>query len=318
MGGDNSNIHSSEKQFDDEVDLLGLWRALMRGKWVVIGFILVFSIVAAFYARSLPNMYKSTAVLTPAAASANGGVGFSGQLGGLASLAGINLGGGGGADKTAEAMEVLKSWAFIEEFIQEQKIAPEVFAVTGWDPTTNQLIYNTKIYDPQTKVWTREPGKGKLAAPSSWELYKVFQSFLSAKDDSGKGFVVVDVEYYSPGIAKVWVEKLIAKINAKLKKRALEESRSNIDFLKQQIEQTSLSSMQTVFYDLIEEQTKTLMLASSDKEFVFRQVSAPRVAEERSKPNRVLVCIMGAMFGGMLGIVLGFIYGIKKQRREAV
>ncbi|KZY88519.1 hypothetical protein A3744_24365, partial [Oleiphilus sp. HI0073] len=313
--GSQGNAPQAHPPYDDEIDLLELWRALMRGKWIIVGFTAVFSVASVFYALSLPNMYKSTAILAPAEASSSGLAKIAGQFGGLASIAGINLG-GGGSNKTAEALEILQSWAFIEEFIQEQNIAPQVFAVKGWNPETNELIYNTEIYDPKTKVWKREPPKGKQAEPSSWELYEVFDLYLSAKDDPGKGFVTVDVEYYSPEVARQWVSGLVSKINAKLKKQAAEEAEANITFLKAQIEQTNLSSMQSVFYDLIEEQTKTLMLASGTRDYVFREVSAPRIAEKKSKPNRALICIMGALFGGMFGVVMGFVYGTKKNRNN--
>lgn len=304
----------SRAELDDEIDLLELSRALWRGKWVIIAFIAVFSVASVFYAQSLPDMYKSTAVLAPAESSGGGLNNLAGQFGGVASLAGINLG-GGGSSKTAEALEILQSWTFIEEFIEEQNIAPQVFAVKGWNRETSELIYNTEVYDPQTQTWKRESPEGKQAEPSSWRLYEVFDLYLSAKDDPGKGFVTVSIEYYSPDVAQQWVSELVSKINLKLKKQAAEEAKANIEFLKAQIEQTNLSSMQTVFYDLIEEQTKALMLASGTQDYVFREVSAPRIAERKSKPNRALICIMGALFGGMLGVVMGFVYGTKNNRK---
>ena len=309
-----SHAHS-RAEFDDEIDLLDLWRALWRGKWIVIAFIAVFSVASVFYALSLPDMYKSTAVLAPAESSSGGLNHLAGQFGGVASLAGINLG-EGGSNKAAEALEILQSWAFIEEFIEEQNIAPQVFAVKGWNRETNELIYNTEVFDPQTQTWTREPLEGKQAEPSSWRLYEVFDLYLSAKEDPGKGFVTVSIEYYSPEVAQEWVSELVSKINLKLKKQAAEEANANIEFLRAQIEQTNLSSMQSVFYDLIEEQTKALMLASGTRDYVFREVSAPRIAERKSKPNRALICIMGALFGGMFGVVMGFVYGTKNRESK--
>ena len=304
----------SRQSYDDEIDLLELWRALMRGKWIIIGFTFVFSVASVFYALSLPNMYKSTAVLAPAESSGGGGLGkLAGQFGGLASLAGINLG-GGGSNKTAEALEILQSWAFIEEFIQEQNIAPQVFAVKGWNPETNELIYNTEIYDPKTKVWKREPPKGKQAEPSSWELYKRFKDFLSVQDSNPSGFVTVSVEYFSPDISKAWVDFLVAKTNARFKRQDEVEARTNIEFLKLQIDETSLASMQSVFYDLIEEQIKTLMLAKGTSEYVFKTVSESRVPEERSKPKRSLICIVAAILGGMLGSIFGLIWGFWRRK----
>ncbi|KZZ73105.1 hypothetical protein A3765_12740 [Oleiphilus sp. HI0130] len=309
----NNQAPQAQPPYDDEIDLLELWRALMRGKWIIVGFTAVFSVASVFYALSLPNMYKSTAILAPAEASSSGLAKIAGQFGGLASIAGINLG-GGGSNKTAEALEILQSWAFIEEFIQEQNIAPQVFAAKGWNPETNELIYDTEIYNPQTQTWTREPPKGKKAEPSSWELYKRFKDFLSVQDSNPSGFVTVSVEYFSPDISKAWVDFLVARTNARFKRQDEAEARTNIEFLKLQIDETSLASMQSVFYDLIEEQIKTLMLAKGTSEYVFKTVSESRVPEERSKPKRSLICIVAAILGGMLGSIFGLIWGFWRRK----
>lgn len=298
--------------YDDEIDLLELWRALWRGKWIVLCFMLVFSVASVFYALSLPNMYKSTAVLAPAQSSGGGLGSLAGQFGGLASLAGIDIG-GGGSIKTAEALEILQSWAFIEEFIQEQNIAPQVFAVKGWNAETNELIYNTEIYNPNNQAWTLELPKGEQAEPSSWELYGRFREYLSVGEDKVSGFTSLSIEYFSPEVAKVWVDALLNKINSKLKARDAEEAQKNVSFLKQQIEETPLASMQSVFYDLIEEQTKTLMLAKGSTEYVFKTVSESRVPEQRSRPKRALICIVGAFLGVFLGMFLALVrYFIRK------
>ena len=310
------NTHSPEeqsrnKQFDDEIDLLELWRALMRGKWIIIGFTAVFSIASVFYALSLPNMYKSTAVLAPAESAGGGLSALGGQLGGLASLAGINLG-RGASNKTAEAIEILQSWTFIEEFIQEQNISPLVFAVKGWNSEADELIYSTEVYDPKTQFWTREPPKGKQAQPSSWELFQTFRGYLSVGEDKNSSFTSLSITYYSPEIAKVWVDSLVKKINTKLQLRDSKEAEKNVAFLSEQIEQTPLASMQSVFYDLIEEQTKTLMLAKGSTEYVFKTVSESRVSEVKSKPKRALICIVSALSGGLVGSVFALLFGLRK------
>ena len=83
----------------------------------------LFAILSVIYAINQPNIYRATTLLAPA--SEQGGAGglakMAGQFGGLASLAGINLG-GGGTDKTGLALEVLKSRVFIEEFINKHQL----------------------------------------------------------------------------------------------------------------------------------------------------------------------------------------------------
>lgn len=299
-------------QLDDEIDLLEFWRALKRGKWIIFSFIVVSSIVSVLLALSLPDMYKSTAVLAPAESAGSGSLDkLAGQFGGIASLAGISLG-DASSSKTAEALEILQSWGFIEEFIQEQNIASQVFAVKGWNSETNELVYDTDIYDLKTETWTREPPKGKKPKPSSWELYDLFiNQYVSISQDSVSGFTQASIEYYSPEVARRWVDELIKKINLKLQMRDSADAEKNVAFLKAQIEETSLASMQSVFYELIEEQTKTLMLAKGSTEYVFKTVSEARVAEEKSKPQRALICLFGVILGGLLGSVVALGRGLK-------
>jgi len=232
-------------------------------------------------------MYKSTAVLAPAESASGGGLG---RLAGLASIAGINLGSGG--NKTEEALQILQSWAFIEEFIQEQDIAPQVFAAKTWNLQSRELVYDSEVYDPETKVWLRDPSKDKTEPePSSWELYEVFSQMLSAGRDDKTGFYSVSIESHSPENSKVWVDAILEKINKDIKAQDRKEAEANIEFLKAQAATTDLAGMQSVFYGLIADQTKSLMLASGSDDYVFRVLILPRVPEQKSAPSRSVICI---------------------------
>jgi len=311
------NIRKAHQPEGDnaEVDLLELWRALMKGKWVAIGFTFVFSVASIFYALSLPNMYTSTVVLAPVDSSNGGLAAMAGELGGLASLAGINLG-KGGTSKATEAIEIMRSWTFIEEFIEEQSISQYVFAVTGWNRETGELQYNSKVFDPITNKWTRNSRPDGRIKPSSWELYQRFRNYISVREDKKTGFVKVSVEYFSPVLAQAWARSFVDKINSVIRERDIVEAKKNIEFLKEQVEIVSIANMQTVFYKLIEGQTKTLMLASGSDEYVFRIVNEPRVAEVRSKPKRALVGMVGATLGGLIGSILGLVFGKIKRKEE--
>lgn len=48
--------------------------------------------------------------------------------------------------------------------------------------------------------------------------------------------------------------------------------------------------MQNTFYKLIEEQTKSLMLAEVQEEFVFKVVDPSVVPEVKYEPKRYLIC----------------------------
>jgi LPS O-antigen subunit length determinant protein (WzzB/FepE family) len=109
------------------------------------------------------------------------------------------------------------------------------------------------------------------------------------------------------------VGKLVSMINRKLQIRDSSDAKANIAFLKMQIEQTSLASMHSVFYSLVEEQTKTLMLANASDEYVFKMVSEPRAPEEKSKPLRAVICVIGMFLGIVLGSFVVVIMFVRKR-----
>ncbi|MET1253590.1 Wzz/FepE/Etk N-terminal domain-containing protein [Aliikangiella maris] len=292
----------------DEIDLRELWNAIWQGKWLIVGVTFIFAITSVFYALSLPNEYKSTAILAPETQS--GGAGglskLAGQFGGLASLAGLNLGGGGAEDKSVIAMEIIKTWGFLEKFIEDNNIQVEVFAAKGWNRSTNELIIDPEIYDVENKNWVRDfdSKKGETAEPSSWELFEEFRERISISQDKKTSLINLSVEYYSPVLAKEWTDKLVKSINEHIQKQEKEEATKSIEYLKAKIGETNIADMQAVFYQLIEEQTKTLMLTEVSDEYVFKTISYAKVAEEKSKPKRALICVLGVMLGGMLSVLI--------------
>jgi LPS O-antigen subunit length determinant protein (WzzB/FepE family) len=53
-----------------------------------------------------------------------------------------------------------------------------------------------------------------------------------------------------------------------------------------------------MLFSLIEEQTKTLMLANVREEYVFKTVDPAVVPERKSKPMRVFIVILTALLSG--------------------
>ena len=290
------------EQYDDEIDLRELFSVLWAGKKLIVGITAIFALVAVFYALSIPNQYRATAIVSPAQDGGGGLSGALGQLGGLASLAGVSIGAGESSEAQV-AQEIMRSRGFIEEFISENNLAVEVFAAKGWDMASNQLDIDSDLYDVGSSQWVRDIPKGKVLVPSGWELFKKFSEMFSVSDDKKTGMVSISVEYFSPQLAKEWVDRLVIGINQHMQSRKLEKVNINIQYLEAQIEKTSIAEMREVFYTIIEEQIKSKMLAEASPEYAFVTVSPAMVPEEKSKPKRALICILGTLLGGMLSVL---------------
>ncbi|EGU56710.1 O-antigen length determinant protein [Vibrio nigripulchritudo ATCC 27043] len=288
-----------------EIDLRELFSAQWKGKWIIILFTITFAAGGVLYALSKPNIYKATAVLAATSDSRKGGMAtMASQFGGLASLAGINLG-GSGSDNTAITLAVLQSRQFINYFIQKHNLLVPLMASAEWHKDSGELKLNPDSYDISVKQWVRQVPAGHSVVPTDWESYKAFRAILSTSVAKETGLVSVSITHQSPIIAQRWVELLIADINAWMKDKSLNETKRNIGYLEQQLNKTNIADMRTVFFQLIEEQTKNLMLAEVETEFAFKVLDPAVVPEEKTGPKRALICVLATLLGGMAGI--GFV-----------
>ena len=205
-------------QYDDEIDLRELFAVLWAGKIKIIVITAVFAVASVIHALSVPNQYKATALLAPAQSDGGGLSGALGQLGGLASLAGVSLGGGESGEAQI-AQEIMKSWSYIEGFIADNNIAGEVYAAEGWSKESNTLQINNEAYDVEANKWLLEDESGAIKPPSSWQLFQAFSGMLSVSEDKISGLVSVSIEYYSPQIAKQWVDMYVESINRFMQQR---------------------------------------------------------------------------------------------------
>lgn len=289
---------------DDEIDLRDLIRVVWSGKWLIAAVTAVSTAVAIGVALLLPSIYRAEALLVPNEQDGAAGMSaLAAQYGGLAALAGINIG-GGSSDKAELALKVLESRQFIGEFVANRNILVPLMAAKGWRAENGELIIDADLYDVAEQRWVRRAASGQESKPSMQEAYEEFRDRLAVIEDRNSGFVTVAFEHRSPIIAKQWVDWLVEDLNATLMRHDVAQAEQSIKYLNDEIAKTSLAELQKVFFNLIEEQTKIVMLARVSPEYVFRTVDPAVVPEKRSKPNRLLVAALGILVGVTLGVGL--------------
>lgn len=287
-----------------DISIKDLLKIIIKGKWVIGGAILLTTLLAVTWSLSLPNIYTSEALLSPVSAESQGGLdALAGGLGGLASFAGVNIG-SGSVDKTKVALQVLTSRKFIGRFIEKYDLLVPLIAVESWDLESDKLVINDSFYDTQSGTWVREVNLPKKAIPSIQEAYKAFKEILLVNEDNDSGMITVAIEYFSPVLAQKWVELLVFELNQVMMNTDVKDAEQSISFLKEQISKTDISELKVGLFELVEEQTKTLMLASARDEYVFRTIDPALVPELKSKPQRALFVILGFILGGILGLTI--------------
>lgn len=299
----------------DEVDLREIWNILWDRKWWIIGITFLFSLGMAFFALSIPDQYKAEIVLAPA--QKEGGMGnLAAQYGGLAAIAGINLGGSQNSD-IDQATALAVSRPFLEAFIEKYNVKPQVMAVNRWDQDSNQVVYEKDLFDPVARQWIRDSKSNESLEPSNFETYRSLSDKVSISSDSKSGLIRMSVEHYVPQYAYEWAQLLVQELNRHFQARDMRDANRNIKYLQEKADSTSIGEMQSVFYRMIESQMKTLMLAEVSQDYLLKTVIPASLPEKKSKPNRALICALGVLLGGILSVMLVFVFHLVRQKKVA-
>lgn len=299
-----------------DYSLHSLIRYLLAKKLYIIAIPFVLAILTALWTLSISNTYLSEATLSPTEEASGGGLSnLSGQLGGLASLAGISIG-GESTDQVTVALEIIKSRQFIANFVDKYNIKKDLMASSEWDAETNTLIIDPDLYNEQSKVWTRPSINGRPSEPTNLEVYESLLQRLGVERDATTGLIKLSLEFYSPHLAQEWLALLINQLNSDMRRREIQSTKENIEYLEAKVEQIGDIEMKTVFYQLIQEQTKQLMLAEVRTDFVFTIIDPPYTPELKNAPRRALICIAAAFLSGFLVVAWFTMQFLLTPRRD--
>ena len=281
-----------------EEDSLGVSKilALISGSWRLLLIAAVLGAAAAVaYSFTMPKTYRSKMVLAPVnreEGMANAG-GLSGELGGIAAMAGVDV--TGDAARREESFATLTSDGFARDFIVQEHLMPVLFA---------------KRWDAQAGRWL--PGKRPPTLEAGVRKFK--NGVVFAKRDRQTGLVTVAVEWYSPEVAATWANRLLELVNSRLRAEATSKAERSIDYLNNQLTKSNTVELHQAISRLIEQQVNRAMVASVQRDYAFRIVDPPVPADVKFSPQRLLYALGGAMAALVLASI--YIYAYRGHRRK--
>jgi len=296
-----STLNTSKIDTNSEIDLLALFDELWACRKLIVSATVFVAFIALIIALILPNIYKAEAILAPVNEEANGLSSMLGnQLGGLASLAGVNLPTSG---QSFKAIATLQSRKFLVNFIRRRKLEFALIA-QRWNPFSHEHSINSSIFNEQTNKWTGEMASGNIDGPSDWQLYNTFSNLLKVRQDPKTNLVSISIEWYNPKEAALWTNWLVKDLNYLLRNQERQKAERSIEYLKQQLESTKLLDIQQALFQLIESQLKVVMLADATNEYAFKVIDPANIPESKFKPKRKLIVILGGIFGCIISIFI--------------
>jgi uncharacterized protein involved in exopolysaccharide biosynthesis len=287
-------------QREDELGL-GALLALIARRWLLIGVIVVACTGLGVAAALLMTpVYRAEILVMPADGDDSGGTlsSLAAQFGSLASLVGDNLSGGGDRE---EALALLGSRALATQFISDSGLLP-VFFADKWDSAAQR--------------WVVEGDD----APTMADAYKLFnESIRGISVNSQTGLITLSIEWTDPDLAAAWANELIARVNASMRDRTIEEAERSIEFLNKEIDKTSVVDLRAAIFSLVESQVKRIMLANARDQYAFKIIdpAVPAEKDQFVRPRRMLIAasafVAGVLLAGFMALAAD-VYG--RWRRD--
>ena len=254
----------------------------------------VFAIGSVIYALIQPEIYRSEALLAPAESRQPSNPLFA-QLGMAAGIVGVSVGNETG-NQVSTAIATIQSRDFITRFVEKHELRVTLMA-GAWDRVDNDGNVDPSIYDLGSASWRVDP-------PTDEDVYHIFRAILQVSENQNNGLVTVAIEWHNPVEARDWVNWLVADINELIKEKELQEATSAIEYLQNQLQSTQLVEMQRAFYQLIESQTRIVMLADVREDYVFRTIDPAYIPQTRIKPRRGTIVMVFSLIGLALASIL--------------
>ena len=286
-----------------EANLTEIFKIIWDGKRLIIYIGVIFSIFAVIFSLFLPNIYRAESILVPAIDSASEKSSI-GNVSGLASLAGINIGDVDGPSKSDQAMEKILSLSFFSQHILPHIYLPNLMAYDYWDEKNNGNFYKKDEYDVENEEWIREVSSPFQRIPSPQDAHIQFTKLINISQDDETGFILLSVEHESPSIAFVWSNLIFNEVNKFFRMRDKLEAEESISYLNQQISETNFAEVKQALSELIQTELQKLTLIQSNEDYVFKYIDPPAIEEFKSKPSRALICIFIGILGGLIGITI--------------
>jgi uncharacterized protein involved in exopolysaccharide biosynthesis len=268
---------------EDTFDLYEFSRTVWQGRWTMVAITAVCVIGAVAYAFSAVEWFTANVVLvqTDDNKSLSGNLA---QLGGLASLAGINISGGG---ESQMPVAVLKSKELVRDFITDKNLT--------------KLLLADKL-DPQTGDWKIHDIKRRPDVRDAVEYFQ--KKVCSITEDKKAGVVTLSITWKNPDVSAEWANELAQRVNTKLRDEATAEAERNIKYLKDEMAAANVTSLQQSIGRVLESEMQKLLLARGNDQFAFKVVDQAVAPRKPTWPRRITIVGGSAVFGILASIAV--------------
>jgi uncharacterized protein involved in exopolysaccharide biosynthesis len=273
--------------------------ALARRHWLILLCAVSASIgLAVAYALLATKQYRVESILSaPSNVTSSGVDQMMSKFGGLASLVGLPA--TDNQARTQEAVTILRSRAFLREFVETRELLPQLFE-EDWNQTARQWQAD--------RAHTIDDGAEAL------------ENLFTVSLDRATGFVTLVLTWRDREEASAWSKLLIQQLNERMRVVARDQATESLKFLEAELTHTDAMEVREAVYGLMESQIKTRMLTNVTESYALNFLAPPVVPQmdDFVWPQLPALLLLGLACGFVLGLAVAhYVDGRAAARRAS-
>lgn len=284
---------------EDEIDLRELWQKIVKGRKIIALTTIVLVFFAFLYVLKLPNVYESKTTLMPMNSNSSGGLA---KLGGLASLAGMNVGGGSMTPDVA-FNTLLDDYNFMKTFVIKNKF--DRYYLSSNRDKNYVFAFNFRaLYD----LFQSDKDDEKDFEQVIFDVVKEIRKHISISSDKKTGLISVacsdsDREF-PPKIIKAFLNdasKYLIENHLKINNRKL-------IYFKKELRGAESFELRQSIANIISDVLKENVMMHSKRYYQcdLLTTATPAYIKDKIKPKRALILVVSFILGIVLGVFLLF------------
>jgi uncharacterized protein involved in exopolysaccharide biosynthesis len=275
---------------EDAIDLFKV-ASIARHHWKLLACTsLICGLIAAGISLWMRNVYRAEAIISPTQEQQNSGGSFKSELGGIAELAGVDIGSSG--SRKVEALATLKSRGFVRDFILANNLQPILYA-ERWDANAN--------------TWKKD-----VTPPTMEQMVKRFIGRRTIDESTKTGIVTLSFDWYSPELATQWTNGMIDMVNERMRGVDIATAEKSLEYLDKELANANRVELRLAVSQLIESQENSKMMANVQRDYAYHFIDRAVPPQSKHAPKRSLITLGGVV----IGLLLGSAY-ISVRRRAA-
>ena len=288
----------------------------LRREWLVVAVCIFLSLVAgSIYLRVASYEYTAQIQVTPAALSGSSSGSALGQLGGIASLAGIEMPSGQATSPFKLYLVSLQSAQAASQLIKRQDLMHVVFS-REWDASARQW------HEPAAPPVFLSAVKSVLGVPTyPWHapdparLRDYLVERIKINEDTKRSVVTISLSHKDPQFAVAFLGALNQVVDDQIRARALRRADDSVAYLSEKLKTVSVAEQRVALTATLSDQEKMRMMASSGAPYAADPIGPPTASFKPTSPLPTVVIVGAFVIGTLIGFVVAMLSDARKRRR---